>query len=141
MKLITKGVRIIPVVVTAGLLLSFGYVRNYSPANWTAPTSANDLKNPMKGDAGAIAAGKKIYDNACAICHGAKGKGDGVAAAGLNKSPADHTSDKVQSQTDGAIFWKLTEGNNPMPAYKGIYSEAQRWQLVNYIRTLAKTKK
>ena len=110
-------------------------------SKFVAPASANELKNPLKDNASATAEGKKIYDNNCAICHGAKGKGDGVAAAGLNKAPADHTSAVVQEQSDGALFWKISEGSNPMPAYKAVYSETQRWQLVNYIRTLAKSKK
>ena len=40
-------------------------------------------------------------------------------------------------QTDGAIFWKLTEGKTPMPAWGETLSEEQRWSVVNYVRTLA----
>ena len=110
-------------------------------AKFVAPASADALNNPLKANVQATAEGKKIYSANCAICHGDKGQGDGVAAPGLSKPPADHSSAAVQKQTDGAIFWKITEGNNPMPAYKTVYSETQRWQLVNYIRTLAKIKK
>ncbi|HMC86926.1 MAG TPA: cytochrome c [Chitinophagaceae bacterium] len=84
---------------------------------------------------------KTLYITNCGPCHGDKGRGDGPAAPGLNPKPADHTSAAVQSETDGAIFWKLSEGRSPMPAYKKIFSEEQRWELVNYIRTLAKTAK
>jgi len=70
-----------------------------------------------------------------------KEKGDGVASAGLSKPPADHTSPPVQQQTDGAIFWKISEGNTPMPGYKKGLSETQIWQLVDYIRTLSKARK
>ena len=105
-----------------------------------APPSADEIKNPIPGDAASIIEGKKTYTTFCAACHGNKGKGDGVAAAGLQKPPADHTSAAVQSQSDGAIFWKLTNGNNPMPSYASL-TPTQRWQLVNYIRTLAKSPK
>lgn len=103
-----------------------------------APASADDNKNPVAADAASLAEGKKIYVTYCVACHGDKGKGDGVAAAGLQKPPADHTSAAIQAQTDGAIFWKITYGNNPMPAYEKMLTPTQRWQLVNYIRTLAK---
>jgi len=42
----------------------------------------------------------------------------------------------VQNQSDGAIYWKITNGNPPMASYKETLTEEQRWQLVNYIREL-----
>ena len=129
---------------TAGLLMVSGVLAILSftilpqAKIFTAPASADAVVNPVKGNADATAAGKKIDDSNCSICHGSKGMGDGVAAAGLAKPPANHTSAAVQKLSDGALFWMITEGNAPMPAYKGTYSETQRWQLVNYIRTLAK---
>jgi mono/diheme cytochrome c family protein len=105
-----------------------------------SPPSADALVNPVKGNTEATAEGKKIYTMYCATCHGNKGKGDGIAAPGLSKPPADHTSDFVQKQTDGALYWIITEGNNPMPTYKTTLTDIQRWQVVNYIRTLAKHK-
>jgi len=74
----------------------------------------------------------------CVICHGAKGKGDGIAGVSLNPKPGNFTIERIQSQTDGAIFWKLTNGKAPMAAYKEILTETQRWELVNYIRTFKK---
>jgi mono/diheme cytochrome c family protein len=105
-----------------------------------SPPSADALVNPVKGNAEAIVEGKKIYTLYCVTCHGNKGKGDGIAAPGLSKKPADHTSDFVQKQTDGAVYWVITNGNNPMPAYKTSLTDLQRWQVINYIRTLAKHK-
>jgi mono/diheme cytochrome c family protein len=103
-----------------------------------SPAYADTIKNPLKGNAASIASGKEIYTKFCVTCHGDKGKGDGIAAPGLPKPPADHTSPFVQSQTDGALFWIITAGNNPMPTYKKTLTSTQRWQVVNYIRTLAK---
>tara|TARA_Y100001934_G_C12198545_1_gene700008 strand:- start:584 stop:1081 length:498 start_codon:yes stop_codon:yes gene_type:complete len=107
-------------------------------SDWVAPKSADNLKNPFKGDETALKKGKITYQNMCAICHGDKGKGDGMAGMSLKPRPANFTSEKVQSQSDGALFWKLTTGRAPMAAYKDIISEEQRWQLVNYIRTFKK---
>ena len=42
----------------------------------------------------------------------------------------------VKKQSDGALFWKLTEGKAPMPAYDKTLSETDRWQVINYLRTL-----
>ena len=107
---------------------------------WVAPASADTIKNPLKGKADAIAAGKKIYGTYCNVCHGDKGRGDGIAAAGLNPKPADHTSAKFQAQSDGAIYWKLTTGRAPMASYEKTLTLVQRWQVVNYMRTLKAAK-
>ncbi len=112
-----------------------------SGEKWEAPKSADALKNPVTPDATSLKDGKTMYSTYCTPCHGDKGKGDGVAAAALAVKPADHSSVKIQSQTDGALFWEMTEGHNPMPSYKKSFTDMQRWQLVNYIRTLAKKTK
>jgi len=110
-------------------------------ANWIAPKEAADMKNPLSGNSSVLADAKALYIGYCGPCHGDKGRGDGPAAPGLNPKPADHTSGIVQSETDGSLFWKLSEGRNPMPAYKKIFTDQQRWALIAYIRTLAKTAK
>jgi mono/diheme cytochrome c family protein len=108
---------------------------------WVAPPDADNVKNPLAGNVALLTEAKTLYTANCGPCHGEKGKGDGPAAPGLNPKPADHTSDAVQKQTDGAIFWKISEGRTPMPSYKKVFSEQQRWELVNYIRTLPKAVK
>ena len=114
----------------------------YSQAKkFPSPPSADAIKNPLKDDGTSTTAGKLIYVKYCVTCHGDKGKGDGIAAPGLPKRPADHTSSFVQSQTDGALYWIISAGNNPMPTYKKTLTPTQRWQVVNYIRTLANTSK
>jgi len=103
---------------------------------WKAPKYANDLKNPLKGDESAIADGKKIFNQMCAICHGTKGKGNGAAGQSLDPKPSNFLSLNVRNESDGTIFWKLTEGRPPMASYKDLLTENQRWMLVNYIREL-----
>jgi len=125
---------VIVVITGLVLLLSAGIERQSTP--WVAPASADTIKNPLAGDAQSIADGKKIYGQYCSVCHGDKGKGDGIAAAGLNPKPANHTSDVVQKQTDGAIFWKITTGRSPMAGYEKTFTPTQRWAMVNFIRTL-----
>lgn len=103
---------------------------------WKAPPEADKLKNPLVGKEEAIKGGKKIFATMCAICHGEKGKGDGIAGAALNPKPTNFTNTTFHSQSDGSIFWKITEGRAPMASYKATLSEEKRWQLVSYIRTL-----
>lgn len=110
----------------------------YSQSTWKAPKNADEIKNPFKGDVAATKKGKKTYTQLCIICHGTKGKGDGIAGMALNPKPANFNSGEVFNQSDGAIFWKITEGNAPMAAYKDLLSKEERWQLVNYLRTLKK---
>ncbi len=105
---------------------------------WKAPKEADLITNPFKGNADAIKAGKKLYNQQCAICHGDTGKGDGVAGMALNPRPASFRSERVKNESDGAMFWKITNGRAPMASYKDLLTEEQRWQLVNYIRTFSK---
>jgi mono/diheme cytochrome c family protein len=105
---------------------------------WVAPANADALKNPQAGNPSAVKDGKTLYISYCAPCHGEKGKGDGVAGGALSPKPANHTAPVVQNQTDGAIFWKLSEGRNAMAAYKNSLTETQRWNLVCFIRSLKK---
>lgn len=101
--------------------------------DWKAPEDAKKVKNTVKG----IGNGKKAVETNCSPCHGAGGKGDGPAAAALPTKPADWTSDRVQKQTDGEIFWKITTGRGAMPPWKSL-PDKEVWEIVNYIRTLKK---
>lgn len=103
---------------------------------WNEPAGSETVKNPLTDIASAADSGKITYKKICSVCHGNSGKGDGIAAAGLATRPADHTSAFVQAETDGELFWELSNGHAPMPPYKTILSEKQRWQLICFIRTL-----
>jgi mono/diheme cytochrome c family protein len=107
---------------------------------WNAPAVSRAVKNPVASSDAALKEGKTLYITNCSPCHGQKGKGDGPASAALIPKPADHTSAALQNESDGSLFWKLSEGRSPMPQYKKIFNETQRWELVSYIRTLSKSK-
>jgi mono/diheme cytochrome c family protein len=125
--------------VGLGMLILFSAAKkNIQTGDWKAPPEADKLSNPLKGNAVATDAGKVLYVKFCVVCHGNKGRGDGIAGVSLNPRPANHSSQKVQGQTDGAIFWKIATGRPPMVSYKTSLTETQRWQLVNYIREFGK---
>lgn len=112
-------------------------LRGAESAPWEAPARAARKKNPVPADDKSLAAGKEVYIKECASCHGEAGKGNGPAAKDLTTPPGDLSSPKMTQQTDGALFWKITEGRKPMPTYEKMLSEEQRWQVINYVRTLA----
>ena len=103
---------------------------------WKVPEYAGRKKNPIPTSDASIAAGKKAYLGNCLACHGAKGTGDGPAAAQLDRKPGDLSSKKVQSG-DGELYWKVTQGRKPMPSYSKLLKDDQRWNVINYVRTLA----
>ena len=107
---------------------------------WAAPKSQDALQNPLKDDPAAVLEGKKIFTATCAICHGETGKGNGAASVALDPRPANFLSINVRNESDGAIFWKMTQGRPPMASYKTLLTETQRWQLVEYIRKLEEKK-
>jgi mono/diheme cytochrome c family protein len=102
---------------------------------WLAPASAKNVINPYAGKS-SISKGKSIYKTRCTVCHGEKGKGDGPAGKALNPPAADHSSALVQDQTDGELFWKVSEGRGMMVGWKLILPAEDRWHVVNYLRTL-----
>jgi mono/diheme cytochrome c family protein len=129
----TFGISLV-VATMLNMPAAFGQKAN----TWEAPESANSLKNPLKSDPTVLAEGKNLYLSMCSVCHGESGKGNGAASVTLDPHPANFLSIRVENESDGAIFWKLTEGNPPMASYKTLLTEDQRWKLVAYIRSLEK---
>lgn len=104
---------------------------------WIAPARAAKKQNPIAADAKSLDLGKKLFERDCASCHGAKGLGDGPKAGELEKRPASFADPSIWDQSDGAFFWKITEGKAPMPSEKTLMTEDERWHVINYMHTLA----
>lgn len=104
---------------------------------WKASEADAKIKSSVKADDATITAGKDIWSQQCKSCHGAKGLGDGAKAEKIEISCGDFSSKEVQGLSDGALYWKLTEGRKPMPSFKEKLSDTERWQVVAYMRTLA----
>jgi mono/diheme cytochrome c family protein len=105
---------------------------------WLSPAPSAAKKNPVAPTQESIATGQKIYSKTCFICHGKSGDADGPAVIELNIHPARLSDPELATESDGALFWKITTGKKPMPAFGKRLSETDRWHLVNYIRTLPK---
>lgn len=105
---------------------------------WLSPAPSAAKKNPIAATQDSIGAGQKIYSKTCLMCHGKTGDADGPAVIELNIHPAKLSDPQLATESDGSLFWKITTGKKPMPAYGKRLSETDRWNLVNYVRTLPK---
>jgi mono/diheme cytochrome c family protein len=125
----------------AMMVFTQGWAQKVRP--WTAPESTNQLKNPVADDPQAPLEGKKLFESMCMICHGEGGKGNGQASVALDPRPANFLAPDKKAESDGSLYWKMTEGrppdlNSPMASYKTLLTDKQRWQIVTYIRKLQK---
>jgi mono/diheme cytochrome c family protein len=103
---------------------------------WVAPAAQAQKTNPVKTDSASIAAGQKIYMQRCAKCHGESGKGDGPDAVELKLHPAKFSGSAIHDESDGALYWKISVGKKGMPDFAKRLSPTDRWNVVNYLRTL-----
>lgn len=104
-------------------------------SDWQIPEDAKSLKNPIAPSQETLQAARDLYGDKCANCHGDTGKGDGPDAKKYKPAPADLTDPKrIHSQSDGELFYKITNGRRPMPPFKKRLTEEQRWQLVLLLR-------
>jgi mono/diheme cytochrome c family protein len=112
----------------------------YAAAMSVAAASGPDLKrvpakehartNPLAGKTEAVAAGALLYKDHCQQCHRANAGGDG------RKKPSLRT-DRIRNASDGDLEWFLRQGNlgKGMPSWSSL-PEAQRWQIIAYLRSL-----
>lgn len=103
-----------------------GYTQDPS---WVAPPQPVEKPNPLLGKTQAAAGGRKLFLRHCVECHNRDGSG--------LKNAADLQLPVVQDQTDGTLFWKITNGNlaRGMPSFSNL-PEMQRWQIILFLRTL-----
>jgi mono/diheme cytochrome c family protein len=122
--------RFLAVALLAGIALAQNPAYQQDP-RWHAPDEAIARQNPLANRPEAAAGGRKLFLRNCAECH----RPDGAGME--SKHSADFQLPLVQTQTDGTLFWKITNGNasHGMPSFSKL-PELQRWQLVLYIRTL-----
>ncbi len=113
-------------ITIAAIAQNIGYQQD---PNWVVPADASRRPNPISGRPQLAAGGKKLFLRHCAECHNVDGSG--------LKQAADLQLPVVQNQTDGVLFWKITNGNLPhnMPSFSNL-PEMQRWQIVLFLRTL-----
>lgn len=94
-----------------------------------APQETRSWRNPYEGQSDAVLAGKKLFEQHCAECHGSDARGKG-RAVNLHLSA-------VQNASPGELEWFLRNGNLwlGMPSWSGL-PEPRRWQIVTYLKSL-----
>ena len=95
-------------------------------------------KNPVAATPESVKKGHELFAIYCTPCHGPSGKGGGLVAAKFVPPPDLTSADLQKVRTDG--YWQsyLSAGGAVMPSYAEALSPEERWDVVNYLRTLAK---
>ena len=105
--------------------------------DWEVPAKYKSMENPYAGD-DEDGIGEDLYKQHCRSCHGKEGYGDGTKAGELETELRYLTSEAVQAQSDGELYYKSIIGRDEMPNFeKKIRGEEDRWMVINYLRSLA----
>ncbi len=111
------------------------------PTYASIPVEAVKQPNPVKSTPESLTRAKKWWTLDCAMCHGNDGTGKGETAQDMKLKIADFTNpDTLKDRTDGEIFYIVKNGHNDMPAEGPRVKVEENWDLVNYVRALAKKK-
>ena len=113
-----------------------------TPPSYSAiPIEAARQVNPVKSSPESLARAKKWWDMDCTMCHGKEGNGKGDLAAEMKLKVVDFTDPiTLKDRTDGEIFYIIKNGHQDMPPEGERVKPEENWDLVNYVRSLAKPK-
>jgi mono/diheme cytochrome c family protein len=127
------------VIVLGFVVFTLFSFKSITQDEWKVPEEYQNMKNPTDAsDKENLSIGKSLYSKHCKSCHGKEGYGDGPKAAEQEGDLGDFSSEDTQSQSDGALFYKITTGREDMPKFEKKIPDAEdRWLIVNYMRTLA----
>lgn len=136
-------------IIVAGLAIVVGITskpvsagsqgRQGTPSGWILPDDADEKKNPLPVDDKLIAAGRAVFKDKCARCHGPGGLGDGPDADPDAVPDMDLTNPKrVDRNPDGIVYYKVWNGRRrpKMPAFSEELNEQQVWSVVAYVQSL-----
>lgn len=100
------------------------------------PPEFEKLSNPVLKDDLSVKRGGELFIENCGFCHGKEAKGNGPVGEVFIPNPPDLTSERVKGMTDGDLFYRITMGPGTMPSFANRLSPKERFDIVNYLRTL-----
>jgi putative copper resistance protein D len=123
--------------LAGGVALALGATVALHPLAVDANT-ATYLRPAVPYAAASIVQGQGLYRAHCQSCHGVGGYGDGPAAAGLPRRPADLTAKHARDHTAGDLYWWISHGiaGSGMPGFADQLAPDERWDVINFVRTL-----
>jgi mono/diheme cytochrome c family protein len=131
--------RVVSVLALFCFSVSAGQDQKPAGAEFKMPPEAVKAPNPVKPTAASLALGKKTYGYDCAMCHGKDGDGKGDLASDMKLNLLDYTDPAaLKDMTDGGLFYIIKNGKGDMPAEGDRAKPEEIWNLVNYVRSLAK---
>ncbi len=120
--------------ILTGFVLSLAFSLS-AQDNWTVPANESGKVCPTPFSSTMKMDGKDIFNKNCKSCHGDIGKNNFVP---LTPEPGDPASEKFSKNSDGDLFFKITNGKGAMPKFKDQLSESERWAVISYIRSFHK---
>jgi mono/diheme cytochrome c family protein len=159
-----RGLAIIGLVLTpfiVGLLLTFEIIKIPFPTDMASQPGAGYLEgarllpppgavsvqglsvipeefpvNPVPADEVSLQRGAILYSLHCQLCHGPEGRGDGLLAHFFSRTPQNLTGPQTTAEFDGSVYLTIVQGFGQMPALAENLTTRERWDVVNYVRTL-----
>ena len=113
------------------ILFVFSIGQKAPAQTWVVPDDQKAVVAPFKFTSDMQKQGEQTYLKNCQSCHGILGKDNW---AKLTPPPGDLSKEKAQAQTDGELFYRITTGKVPMPEFRNILSEDDRWSVIAYLR-------
>jgi copper transport protein len=126
-----------PTLLAAGIFLSVSGLATGYRLSRAAPTPLAPA-SPLPSTTDSRARGALVYQQSCLACHGVTGRGDGPAGRGMRPPPADLAVHMVSGHTDQELYAWVTDGlsGTQMPGFGDRLTDADRWNVINYIRQL-----
>ncbi len=138
----SRSALVLPALILLAIALPAQQTSTPKTSSYSAiPVDAAKAQNPVKSSPESLARAKKWWNLDCAMCHGAEGNGKGETARDMKLTIADFTDPAtLKDHTDGELYYVIKNGHQDMPPEGERVTTQEGWDLVNYVRSLAKKK-